>query len=121
MKNTSLSLCVLIIMAAATLRAQPESTYKRDGRQILITHYYDNGEVKEQGHYLKGQPNGKWIQYDEEGNVKTDAYYVNGKKEGKWFIWSDDRSYLIEATYKANTLVACHKWKIDEKNLLAGK
>ncbi len=112
---------VLVIMAVTTLTAQPESTYEWRGKQILITHYYSDGSIMEQGHYLNGLPNGKWMQYDEEGNVKTDAFYEEGSKEGKWFIWSDDRSYLLEVTYKDNLVVACNKWKIEERNLLAGK
>ncbi len=113
MKTIKLFVSMLVSMTAFTSVAQPESEYKRVGKQILITHYYPNGTIKEQGHYFNGVPNGKWMQFDEEGSILAESYYENGNKEGKWFIWKNDRNYLLEVTYRDNVLSACQKWKKD--------
>lgn len=46
--------------------------------------YYENGKLKSEGIYVKGQLNGVWKDYDEEGRIKLQGNYVKDDKEGKW-------------------------------------
>lgn len=113
------SVLVVLILTTASLSAQQKPVYEKEGNKVRVTHYYDNGVVKETGTYYKSVLHGKWTQYDEEGNVLVEAQYDFGDKEGKWFKWDLKEDILYEMIYEENKLVSVDKWKLEERNLLA--
>lgn len=110
---------VVLMMATLSLSAQEKPKYEREGNKIRVTHYYENGVVKETGTYYKSVLHGKWIQYDLNGNVLFEANYENGDKEGKWFKWDLEEKVLYEMIYDDNLLVSVDQWKLEKRNLLA--
>lgn len=112
---------VLTIVAASTMYAQKESEYVREGKQVKVTHYYDDGSIRETGQYTKNKADGKWQQFDREGNLVMEAFYDMGVKDGKWYVWKDDGNTLYELIYANNRLLDSHKWKIEERSLLVDR
>lgn len=112
---------VFALLMALPAQAQKEDTYTKVGDRLMVTRYFDNGAVREEGTFLNGTPDGRWVQYDEKGNIKVEAFYSHGVKQGKWFVWSEDGDFLYEMAYADNQLKSSHKWKIDQRNVVAEK
>ena len=43
--------------------------------------YFENGQVKASGQYLKGEKDGKWTSYDETGKVTGVQTFSKGKQK----------------------------------------
>ncbi|HBF19976.1 MAG TPA: hypothetical protein DDW81_07740 [Cryomorphaceae bacterium] len=111
--------CLIVVTAAVSI-AQQKPVYEKEGNKVRVTHFYDNGAVKETGTYAaNGNLDGNWVQYNEDGSVNTKAYYNNGMKEGKWFRWDNNGMVMYEIAYESNKLVNVQKWKLEQKNMLA--
>ena len=41
--------------------------------------YFENGQVKQERHYVDGKSDGKWVFYDENGNVTDEDIYRDGE------------------------------------------
>lgn len=115
------SVLVILMLTTASLSAQEKPKYEREGNKVRVTHYYENGVVKETGTYYRSALHGKWTQYDEDGNVLFEANYDNGDKEGKWFKWDLEEEVLYEMIYDDNKLVSVDEWKLEKRNLLADR
>ena len=113
------SMLMVLTLATAGLFAQQKPVYKKSGEKIIVTHFYEDGTVKETGTYYKDVLHGKWVQYDRTGNVTFEANYDFGDKEGKWFKWDKEENVLYEMVYEDNTLVSVDKWRLEKRNLLA--
>ncbi|MEQ9262520.1 MAG: nicotinic acid mononucleotide adenyltransferase [Owenweeksia sp.] len=110
----------LMIMTVALLTAQPKPVYEKEGNKVRVTHFYEDGTVRETGTYASnGKLHGDWFQYNEDGSVSYKAYYNNGKKEGKWFKWEDEGLTMYEIAYEDNKMKHVQKWKLEQKNMLA--
>lgn len=120
---TRLKFLLVAVMAMGIMasQAQKASLYEKEGQRTKVTHYYDDGSVRETGYYLKGKPDGNWTEYRADGSIKTKAFYKEGKKTGTWIVYTEDGASMYELVYAENRLVNSHKWKIEERNLLAGK
>lgn len=102
---------VLCFLMLGSTFAQKEikPLYEKDGDLIKVTHYHNNGNIKEQGFYKDKLLHGKWEIYDAQGNKKVMAFYNRGKKVGKWFIW--DKDELKEINYRDNAIASVQSWK----------
>ncbi len=121
MKRVRIFLVAMMAMSIMALQAQKPATYEREGQRVKITNYYDDGNVKETGYYLKGKLDGNWTEYRTDGSIKIKAFFKEGKKEGTWIVYSEDGGTLYELVYTDNRLMDSHKWKIEERSLLAEK
>lgn len=87
------------------------------GKKVKATYFHENGQVMQEGYFVKGKLEGKWVSYDENGNKIAIAEYKNGKKVGKWFFWTDssDRGFatLSEVDYSDNRVASVKNWKKD--------
>lgn len=115
------SVLIVLVLTTINLSAQQKSVYHKDGHTTTVTHFYEDGTVKETGSYYKGILHGEWIKYHPTGKVNLEANYDNGDKEGKWLTYSADGMELIEVLYSDNALVSVDKWKLEETNLLADR
>ena len=85
------------------------------GKKVKATYFHENGQVMQEGYFVKGKLEGNWVSYDENGNKIAIAEYKNGKKVGKWFFWTDssDRGFatLSEVDYTNNRIASVKNWK----------
>ena len=85
------------------------------GKKVKATYFYDNGQVQQEGYFVKGKLEGTWVSYDENGNKTAIAEYKNGKKVGKWFFWTDNKdkgfANLSEVDYSDNKIASIKNWK----------
>ncbi len=66
-----------------------------------VQFFYENGNKKEEGQFIEGNRNGKWIKWDESSNkIISEAHYNNGKKDGVWKIWDDNGVLRYQMEYK---------------------
>ncbi len=96
-------LVLVCFLSLGVMQAQEvESQYEKDGDIIKVTHFYDNGNVKEQGFYKDKLLDGKWVRFDESGKKTVEAYYSKGRKVGKWFVWT--KNEVKEVSYENNAV-----------------
>lgn len=107
MKRLVLLVCLLTFGLTQAQEVKP--VYQKVGDLIKVTHFYDNGNIKEQGFYKNTLLHGVWNRFDEKGNKTVIAHYNLGKKVGKWFIWTKDE--LKEIDYENNAIANVQSWK----------
>ncbi len=103
----------LLVVGSVFAQNETKSQYEKEGDLIKVTHYHNNGNIKEQGFYKNKKLHGKWVIFDASGDKKVMAFYNQGKKVGKWFIW--DKSELKEINYENNTIASIQSWKESTK------
>ncbi|CAL2090004.1 Nicotinic acid mononucleotide adenyltransferase [Tenacibaculum sp. 190524A05c] len=111
MKKVMILACGLLFAVVQGQEIKPK--YQKEGDLIKVTHFHDNGTVKEQGYYKDKLLHGVWNRFDEKGNKTVMAHYNKGKKVGKWFIWTKDE--LKEINYQNNTIASVQSWKESTK------
>ncbi|WP_442265110.1 toxin-antitoxin system YwqK family antitoxin [Tenacibaculum sp. ZS6-P6] len=112
MKKFVVLVC-FIVMGSAFAQNEIKPLYEKEGDLIKVTHFHNNGNVKEQGFYKDKLLHGKWVIYDAKGDKKVMAFYEKGKKVGKWFIW--DKDELKEINYENNSIASIQSWKESTK------
>lgn len=121
MKKYRILLFAVMAMGIMVAQAQKPAEYEVEGEKTKVTKFFDDGSVREVGYFVDGKADGSWIEYRADGTIKTKAFYTAGKKTGTWIVYSQDGRSLYELIYTDNLLVDSHKWKIEERNLLADK
>jgi antitoxin component YwqK of YwqJK toxin-antitoxin module len=87
--------------------------YEKVDDLVKVTHFYETGEIKEQGFYdSDNKLTGKWLQFDKQGKKTTVAHYYKGAKVGKWFVWKGDK--LLELDYEASRIANVNEWQGSE-------
>ena len=79
----------IMLVTSLTFAQEVKPKYEIIGQEVKATFFYDNGQIKQEGNYLNGKPNGKWISFNEDGSKQAIGEYNNGVKTGKWFFWSE--------------------------------
>ncbi len=104
-----------LLMTGIIFAQGPKPVLEPYGKKVKATFFHDNGQVMQEGYFVKGKLDGTWVSYDENGNKIAAAEYKNGKKVGKWFFWSDaDQSgftSLNEVDYSNNRIASIKNWK----------
>ena len=72
-------------------KLKSEINYANDTLNGKTVNYYDNGNIKSVGDYLKGQKNGKWIYYTESADKNYEESYQNGKLSGSYVSYFDNK------------------------------
>lgn len=54
------------------------------------TTWYENGQVKEEGHYRLGAIEGRVTLYHENGRKKAEGEYRKGRQVGAWSYWDQE-------------------------------
>ncbi len=97
--------------------------FKEDGTPILkngngnVKYYYNNGVLKSEVTYLKGQRNGWYKKYNKEGHLVEVGKYVNGNKDGRWLAGDlEGINYLDDRCFES--LEAAEAYEAEEKNNL---
>lgn len=61
--------------------------------------WFDNGQKKLEGSYIKGKMNGKWTYWDTKGRISFDEYYSDGIRCGIWTSLYEDGNKAWEKHY----------------------
>ncbi|WP_408039243.1 toxin-antitoxin system YwqK family antitoxin [Tenacibaculum amylolyticum] len=107
MKKLMILACVLTFGILQAQEIKP--LYEKDGDLIKVTHFYDNGKIKEQGYYKDKLLHGVWKRFDEKGDKTVVAQYNLGKKVGKWLVWTKEG--LKEVNYENNAVASVQSRK----------
>ena len=54
----------------------------------------------EQGEYVNGKKEGRWVSYYANGNIQREGCYKDGKKEGLWIQYWPNGNKRSEATFR---------------------
>lgn len=101
----------IMLVTTLTFAQEVKPKYEIVGQEVKTTYYYDNGQIKQEGNYLNGKPNGKWVSYNEDGTKQAIGEFENGAKKGKWFFWSE--SSLTEVDFSDSRIAEVKKWSKD--------
>jgi len=112
-----LSVMMVFLFAVPTQAQHPKDEYTRKGDKVMVTRFYEDGAVREQGTFANNVADGRWVEYNRDGSVKIEAFYANGKKEGKWFVYADEGQVMYELMYADNYLQSSNRWKLEENNV----
>ena len=105
----TLVLSVLAFFTLAFVNAQNITKNVETQKDHIITKYYDNGVIYEQGTVnIDNKLHGTWTRYDLDGNILVQGTFNNGMKEGKWLFW--DNQTLKEVDFSKNKLVKYTQW-----------
>jgi len=78
MKTNAILSFAVVMLAALTLNAQPADNYKVVDGETMVTRYYEDGSVREQGTYDGKLLDGQWKEFFQDGTLKTQAYFKDG-------------------------------------------
>ncbi|WP_338410505.1 membrane-binding protein [uncultured Flavobacterium sp.] len=106
MKKVVIIAALLISVVFYAQEVKPK--FEVEGNEVKATYFYDNGQIKQEGHYLEGKLQGKWVAYSEDGNKTAVGEYIKGEKVGKWFFWTENS--LNEVDYSDNRVADVRKW-----------
>ena|GEM_PF-5157932 len=70
-------------------QSSSECGYKGELGNGVYLEWYKDGNLKIEGHYVKGKKNGLWTYYYSNGNKSNRGKYSKDKKKGKWEHWSE--------------------------------
>lgn len=101
MKNI---LLVSMMMISVVAFSQKKPLLENVDDQVKATYFHDNGTIEQQGNFVNGKLDGKWVFYSPEGNLQVIAEFKEGKKQGKWQYF--ESSFITkEVEYKNNQIV----------------
>ena len=109
MKN--IMIAGIMLVTSLTFAQEVKPKYEIIGQEVKTTYYYDNGQIKQEGNYLNGKPNGKWVSYNEDGTKQAIGEFENGSKKVKWFFWSE--ASLTEVDFSDSRIAEVKKWSKD--------
>ena len=61
---------------------------------------YENGQIKSEGNYKDGKPDGKVIDWYENGQIEAEENYKDGKLDGKATYWHENGKIKGKVTFK---------------------
>lgn len=64
--------------------------------------YYENKQLKEEGHYSNYEKTGIWKYYFENGRIKATGEYIHGKMNGEWKYYFENGEIELETNYVDN-------------------
>lgn len=89
---------------------ETKSTYVQKRGLVEVTHYYENGTIRETGSFKNGIPEGKWQTFAENGQKTAELNYKNGKRHGEFRIWDLYTHTYTEINYADGQALATNKW-----------
>ncbi|MBM78024.1 MAG: hypothetical protein CL846_06040 [Crocinitomicaceae bacterium] len=66
----------------------------------LWIYYYQNGEIKKQGHFDNNKKKGEWVFYYRNKVIEQKGNYINGKPEGLWTWWYENEKIRRKEEYR---------------------
>jgi antitoxin component YwqK of YwqJK toxin-antitoxin module len=72
------------------------------GREGLWRHWYENGQLEQEGNYVNGKEEGLLRGWHENGQLEVEKNYINGKLEGLLRGWHENGQLEAEVNYINN-------------------
>ena len=69
-------------------------------RMSLHKDYHLNGQLKEEGNYKNGEPQGKWTWWYENGQKWEERTYQNGKLDGELIRWYESGQKKTKGSFQ---------------------
>jgi antitoxin component YwqK of YwqJK toxin-antitoxin module len=92
---------IALMLALIVANNFRNSYYDKNG--IVVTEYYDNGQLKFEGCWqTDGTPDGEWIYYFEDGQKAELIEYDAGLKNGKQIAWYENGNKMYENYFVNN-------------------
>ncbi len=70
-----------------------------------MTHFFNDGTVKAEGPYKKGQMHGEWKFYRKTGQLWQVGNFKEDKKHGSWVRYDKDGELEYSETFKDNKII----------------
>lgn len=67
---------------------------------VYAPEYYDNGNLKAEGHLRNGLRQGKWIAYASDGRIMSSCEYSMGRKNGQSQVYNPNGTVKYTAYYR---------------------
>lgn len=87
-----------------------KSTYVEQGNRVKVTHYHQNGAVRETGFFKNEVPDGKWETFSENGTKTSEINYRNGARHGEFRVWDNFSDSYMEVNYADGKMVSANRW-----------
>jgi antitoxin component YwqK of YwqJK toxin-antitoxin module len=89
--------------------------YVDDQQDSVWKEYYnDNGNLRFEGTYNLGRPDGKHTWYYESGHKEKEGMYSMGLMEDKWKYYNDDNTLYLTITYKDDVEIRYDATKVEQ-------
>ena len=62
--------------------------------------HYKSGQLKEEGYWKDGKPEGLYKEYHENGQLKKEGYWKDGKQKGLWKEYDENGQLKEEGSFK---------------------
>jgi len=88
--------------------------YTDDQQDSLWKEFYvDNGNVRFEGNFNQGRPDGKHTWYYEDGKKQVEGQYTMGIKEDKWRYFTPDGNLFLTITFKDDVEIRYDAVKVE--------
>lgn len=88
-----------------------KSEYVKHNDLVAVTHYHQNGAVKEKGFFKNETPDGKWVLYAEDGTKISELHYENGLRHGEFRSWDRFTNTYLEMHYANGEVINADKYE----------
>lgn len=73
--------------------------YVKNKKSGLWIYYYKNNKEQQEGDYLNGLPDGLWVWYYDSGEIFREESYFNGREDGEMKEYSKDGKIIAEGNF----------------------
>ena len=87
-----------------------KSEYTSTDNLVAVTHYYQDGTIKETGFFKDGTPDGKWLAYAEDGTKISELHYENGVRHGEFRSWDRFAHTYLEMHYVNGEVINANRY-----------
>jgi antitoxin component YwqK of YwqJK toxin-antitoxin module len=92
-----------------------EGTYRYGQPQGRWTYYYPNGQKRMDGTWRFGKTQGRWTYFHENGSRESAGRFLMGKREGRWTYWDTAGEMRFEGDWTDGEL------NLDDERAAAAK
>jgi antitoxin component YwqK of YwqJK toxin-antitoxin module len=73
--------------------------------------YYQNGRVKDSGHYVNGLKHDLWTESGSDGDQRAFGFYKHGVKEGQWKYYNSKEELVYTEVYRHGKKTSVHYFR----------
>jgi antitoxin component YwqK of YwqJK toxin-antitoxin module len=75
-----------------------------------VVQYFEDGGIRETGHFEHNERHGLWLQWSERGNLVSQAQFQHGEKHGKWIFWDESGNQRVKTEYNQGSSIGV--WQV---------
>jgi hypothetical protein len=81
-----------------------EGNYRYGLPQGSWTYYYPNARKRMEGSWRFGKTHGPWLYWHHNGSRESTGRFLGGKREGRWIYWDEAGEVRFEGTWTDGAL-----------------